>query len=243
MLVADMETYKHGGSRKNQDGSIHLETRAKLAKAAEVSSSSVARAKKIKKHSPEDAQDIRDGKTTVGAVEKKIRTASKEKAHRKATVKVKPTQLAISILDPAQDELPVDMPMPIETGSCEDEVVKSDKLTGEALKDDMQEQVDTVSSMAVINSGTGVIQAEGLEVRVAPLPDGAAIYTAVFEERRRSRKTMEERKMYVFACLNELIEGMHIAEGKGFTEDIRHWYAYSNKQLDERQLQRLAPRQ
>ena len=79
MLVADMETYTHGGNRKNQDGSIHVETREELAEAANVSSSLVAQAKKIKESSPDEAQDIRDGKITVGTVIKEIRKKKKER--------------------------------------------------------------------------------------------------------------------------------------------------------------------
>jgi hypothetical protein len=92
MLVADMETYKHGGNRKNQDGSIHVETRTELAKAAEVSSSSVARAKQIKESSPEDAQDIRAGKTTIGTVTKKLRKATKGKPKSKEPIESDSTQ-------------------------------------------------------------------------------------------------------------------------------------------------------
>jgi ParB-like chromosome segregation protein Spo0J len=105
MLVADMETYTHGGNRKNQDGSIHVETRAELAKAAEVSPSSVARAKKIKECSPEDAQDIRDGKTTIGTVTKKLREDSKDEAQSKQPVKVETTQSATSTSDDDPDDV------------------------------------------------------------------------------------------------------------------------------------------
>ena len=92
MLVADMETYTHGGNRKNQDGSIHLETRKELAKAADVSPSSVARAKKVKESSHEDAQDIRDGKTTIGTVTKRLRKAAKGKPQSKRSLNADPTQ-------------------------------------------------------------------------------------------------------------------------------------------------------
>jgi len=104
MLVADMETYTHGGSRKNQDGSIHVETRDELAEAAKVSPSSVARAKKIKESSPDDAQDIRDGKTTIGTVIKKVRKAAKDEVQRKKSVKVESAPSKTILIDEVQSE-------------------------------------------------------------------------------------------------------------------------------------------
>ena len=92
MLVADMESYNHGGNRKNQDGSIHVETREELAKAADVSPSLVARAKKIKESSPDDAQDIRDGKTTVGTVTKSLKQIAKSTPKSKMSDNIDHTQ-------------------------------------------------------------------------------------------------------------------------------------------------------
>jgi len=116
------------------------------------------------------------------------------------------------------------------------------KACDDGLKS-LPKQGDTPSTKLVVEKDNGVLQAGGSGVRVAPLPDGAAIYTAVFEESRRSSKTIVERKMYAFACLNELVEDMHVTEGEDLLEDIHQWHDYINKRLEERKRQRIAPRQ
>jgi ParB-like chromosome segregation protein Spo0J len=80
MFAAELEQYEHGGARNNQDANGHLETRTKLAASLEVSPRSVARAKKIKKSGTlEDVQAIREGKLSVSAAEKKIKSGMREK--------------------------------------------------------------------------------------------------------------------------------------------------------------------
>jgi hypothetical protein len=86
----ELEQYKHGGARKNQDAPGHLETRAELAKSLDVSPRSVARAKKVKQSGTlEDVQAVKNGKLSVRAAEKKIKSAAEAKTPKAGKVQEK----------------------------------------------------------------------------------------------------------------------------------------------------------
>jgi ParB-like chromosome segregation protein Spo0J len=80
MAAAKLETFKHGGDRKNQrqDQDANLQTtRAEAAKTLSVSPRSVASASKILEQSPRLANQVTNGKISVHAAEVQIK---KEKA-------------------------------------------------------------------------------------------------------------------------------------------------------------------
>jgi ParB-like chromosome segregation protein Spo0J len=123
MIATELEQYAHGGARNNQDANGHLETRAELAASLDVSPRSVARAKKVKESgTPEDVQAVKDGKLSVSAAEKKIKSNAKKNEvaedaefveDEQETTQLTTSKTPASLIERTPAELKVALALPI----------------------------------------------------------------------------------------------------------------------------------
>lgn len=78
VIAGRLESYHHGGNRKNQDANLHLD-RETAATLLNVSPRTVATVKKIEREAPQFLEKMANGSMTASAAKKKIAEDEKEK--------------------------------------------------------------------------------------------------------------------------------------------------------------------